>query len=185
MKLSTIVKSKGYLGVLLVAFLAGCAGTAEHRSTGQYIDDSTIATKIKSTLLADKLTDGLDIEVEVNRGKVQLTGFADSAEEVRRAGEIAKKTKGVNAVDNELRVAEGARRAGQYLDDKVLVGKVNAALVKAPDVSALDIKVEVNRGIVVLGGFVKSANERKAAKRREELLSVIQAGGEFTKQAAQ
>ncbi|MFK8020484.1 MAG: BON domain-containing protein [Pseudomonadales bacterium] len=173
MKLSAIVKSKVFSGVLLAALLTGCAGTAEHRSTGQYIDDSTIATKIKSTLLADKLTDGLDIEVEVNRGKVQLTGFADSTEEVRRAGEIAKKTKGVSAVDNELRVAEGSRRAGQYIDDKVLVGKVKAALVKAPDVSALDIKVEVNRGIVVLGGFVKSANERNAALRVTKLVNGV------------
>ncbi|MFK8050050.1 MAG: BON domain-containing protein [Halioglobus sp.] len=157
------VKIRALIGVSLVATMVGCASTSEHRSTGQFIDDATIATKIEASLLADEVTDGLDIEVEVNRGRVQLSGFADSAQEVERASEIARNTKGVNSVDNVLKIAEGGRSAGQYLDDKVLVGKVNAALASAPNVSALDIKVEVHRGVVVLGGFVGSTEERVSA----------------------
>lgn len=161
--LATAAKIKTLLGVSVVAIVVGCASTDERRSTGQFIDDATITTKIEASLLADAVTDGLDIEVEVNRGRVQLTGFADSSAEVERAGEISRNTKGVSSVDNELRIAEEGRSAGQYIDDKVLVGKVNAALVGAEDVSALDIQIEVNRGVVILGGFVGSSKERNAA----------------------
>ena len=161
--LTTATKIRAISAVFLLATIVGCASTDERRSTGQYIDDATITTKIEASLLADKVTDGLDIEVEVNRGRVQLTGFADSAEEVERAGEIARNTKGVNSLDNDLRIAEGNRSTGQYIDDKVLVGKVNAALVNEEEVRVLDIQIEVNRGVVVLGGFVGSAKERSAA----------------------
>lgn len=147
----------------LVIATAGCASTETKRSAGEVIDDSAISSKIKTALLADKLTDGLDIEVEINDGRVQLNGFADNKEELKRAEEIARSTKGVTSVSNNLRVAEGSRTMGRYLDDKVLVGRVNGALAKDLVAEVLSVEVEVNRGVVTLGGFVDNRDQQKAA----------------------
>jgi hyperosmotically inducible protein len=143
--------------------LGACAASGPHRSTGQVVDDTTIAAQLKSELLADSTTDGLNIDVEVNRDKVQLNGFVDSQAQVDRAGEIARSVPGVASVDNQLKVSDGTRMTGQYIDDKALSVSVKAALANDAVSPASEIDVEVNRGIVSLGGFVDSSAELDAA----------------------
>jgi hyperosmotically inducible protein len=149
--------------VIAVFLLAACTATDTTRSTGQVIDDSAMAAEIKTRLAADSLTDGLDIDVEVDRDRVQLNGFVESAAERDRAIEIARSVAGNRAVDHNLEITEGQRTAGEYIDDKTLITKVNAALADDQVASSLDIDVEVNRGEVTLGGFVDSETQRQAA----------------------
>ena len=149
---------------LMLAALAGCAASGVHRSTGEVIDDSSIAASVKSSLLADPDTDGLNIDVEVDRNHVQLNGFVDSQAQANRAGEIARTTAGVASVANNLRVSKGGdRMAGEYVDDQTLHARVKAALLDDPAVKSMKIDVEVNRGEVSLGGFVDSNAARNAA----------------------
>lgn len=88
------------LGVVLV--LAGCAGTPIQESTGEYIDDASITTKVKSTLLNDPAVSGLAINVETFKGTVQLSGFANSEVERQRAIELAQSVDGVASVKNDI-----------------------------------------------------------------------------------
>jgi len=147
----------------LLVLATGCAGNGDMRSTGETLDDASIATRLKASLLADEVTDGLDIDVEVDRGRVQLNGFTDSSMAIDKAGDIARNTSGVKSVDNNLKVSDGERRTGQYIDDTTLTAKIKAALVDDQDVNALRIDVEVNNGRVSLGGFVNTSAERSAA----------------------
>jgi osmotically-inducible protein OsmY len=152
------------LTIVIAAFLlAACAATETTRSTGQVIDDSAMAAEIKTRLAADPLTDALDIDVEVDRDRVQLNGFVQSAAERDRAIEIARSVAGNRPVNHNLEITAGQRTAGEYIDDKTLITKVNAALADDQVASSLDIDVEVNRGEVTLGGFVKNETERQAA----------------------
>lgn len=80
----------------------GCAATSTTKSTGEYIDDAAITTKVKSELLADEHVKGLHIEVETYKGTVQLSGFAGSTREAQTAVEIAQKVPGVRAVKNDI-----------------------------------------------------------------------------------
>jgi hyperosmotically inducible protein len=148
---------------LVCLALGACAASGPHRSTGQVVDDTTIAARTKAALLADSTTDGLNIDVEVDRDKVQLNGFVDSQTQVDRAGEIARSIPGVVSVENNLKVSDGTRRTGEYIDDKVLSASVKAALADDPLAPAAEIDVEVNRGVVSLGGYVDSNAERDAA----------------------
>jgi hyperosmotically inducible periplasmic protein len=77
--------------VLSLALLAGCAASPAHESTGQYLDDTAITTKVKTDLLSSKGVSGTDIRVETTNGEVQLTGFAGGEQEKQRAAESAKK----------------------------------------------------------------------------------------------
>ena len=149
---------------LVLAAVGGCAASGQSRSTGEVMDDTSIAARTKSALLADAVTDGLNIDVEVDRNRVQLNGFVDSQAQITRAGEIAKAISGVASVENNLRLSDGGDRVvGVYVDDKALQAQVKAALANDPAVPSMKVDVEVNRGEVSLGGFVDSDAERNAA----------------------
>ena len=88
--------------LMLIATIAACASTRTHESTGEYVDDSVITTKVKSLLAADDILKSFDITVETNKGNVQLSGLVDSQKTVDKAGEIAKGVSGVKSVKNSL-----------------------------------------------------------------------------------
>jgi osmotically-inducible protein OsmY len=86
---------------LVTAFL-GCASTPTREGTGEYLDDSAITTRVKAAIFDDPSLKVLQINVETFKGEVQLSGFVDSAQNVRRAGEVARSVKGVKSVKNDL-----------------------------------------------------------------------------------
>lgn len=90
--------------VLLVATLAACSGSPTRESTGEYIDDTAITTKVKAAFVQDKTVSASDIKVETFKGSVQLSGFADSPAEVEQAMRIASQVPGVKSVRNDIRL---------------------------------------------------------------------------------
>ena len=86
---------------LMTVFL-GCAATQTSESTGQYVDNSAITTKVKAAIFNDPMLKTLQISVESFKGEVQLSGFVNSAESARKAGEIARSIEGVVSVKNDL-----------------------------------------------------------------------------------
>ena len=100
-----MTKQKGIIGCLILAmFISICSACATKpvlESTGEFIDDSVITTKIKSLVAADNLLKAFQIGVETYKGTV---GFVNSQEDVERAEEIAKGVKGVVSIRNNLMV---------------------------------------------------------------------------------
>jgi hyperosmotically inducible periplasmic protein len=90
------------VAAVLIATLAACAGGPAKRSTGEYIDDKTINTKVKAALLNDARVSGIQVNVETYDGVVQLSGFVDDPEQIPRATEVAQGVEGVRAVRNDL-----------------------------------------------------------------------------------
>jgi len=86
----------------LIATCMGCAATQTHKSTGQYIDDFVITSRVKSAILDEATLKSLQINVETFKGIVQLSGFVDSAQNVTKAGEVAGSVEGVKEVKNSL-----------------------------------------------------------------------------------
>ena len=90
---------------LLVAFalttsIAGCAAISGRETPGEYVDDATITTKVKASIVNDL---GLkQIGVETMQNVVQLSGFVDTPQIKARAGEIARNISGVKDVKNNL-----------------------------------------------------------------------------------
>lgn len=92
------------VAALFAAALAGCAGSPQKESTGEYVDDTAITTKVKTAFVKDKAVDAMDIKVETFKGTVQLSGYADSSAEASRAVELARTVPGVKAVRNDIQV---------------------------------------------------------------------------------
>ena len=92
------------LGIATPVLVVGCASTPTQESTGQYVDDTTITTKVKAALLADKAVSSMAINVETFKGTVQLSGFANSQNEINQAVAVARSVTGVKAVKNDIRL---------------------------------------------------------------------------------
>jgi len=88
----------------LLTAAAGCAATQKHESTGQFVDDSVITTKVKGAIFNEPTLKTLQINVKTYKGVVQLSGFVDSGQSVAKAGEVARGVASVVFVENDLMV---------------------------------------------------------------------------------
>jgi len=90
------------VAIMVIAVFLGCASTPTRESTGEYIDDSTITTKVKAAIFNDPSLKVFQINVETFKGEVQLSGSVDSDQIVNKAGEVARGIGGVKSVKNDL-----------------------------------------------------------------------------------
>ena len=91
--------------ILIVAVAAvAMVASAQQRSMGQVIDDTTITTEIKAKLTADTLSNLTKIGVNTRDGVVTLTGDVDSLERKARATQIASSVRGVRQVVDNVQV---------------------------------------------------------------------------------
>ena len=90
--------------VLVMALVAPLLLAACGKSVGETIDDATITTRVKTTLLNDPDVGGLRIDVDTFKGVVTLSGAVKSAAERDKAVAIAKKTPGVVDVKSTLQI---------------------------------------------------------------------------------
>ncbi len=95
--------SAAILALTLVTAV-GCSSSSKQESTGEYIDDSVITSKVKSAILGDPATKVAEISVETYKGVVQLSGFVSSQAAANRAVELARGVKGVVSVKNDMRI---------------------------------------------------------------------------------
>ena len=91
-----------FVFLMLIATFVACASTSKQESTGEYIDDSVITTKVKSLFAADDFLKSFQISVETYKGSVQLSGFVNSQQAFDKAGEIARSVNGIKSVKNDL-----------------------------------------------------------------------------------
>lgn len=96
-----------YFTAVLLAFfvlLAGCASTDKQESTGEYIDDAAITTKVKAAFVDDDDLKASEIKVETFKGVVQLSGFVANPNHVAKATKVAREIPGVESVKNDIRL---------------------------------------------------------------------------------
>lgn len=98
-----------YSRALAIAILAGatlagtgCSVMRNQETAGSYVDDAGITTAIKSKFVEDKTVDAASINVHTLNGTVQLSGFAKSAAEKSKAEQIARNTRGVRSVKDDI-----------------------------------------------------------------------------------
>ncbi len=93
------------LVAMLVATMTFAACTSSSRtteSTGEYVDDAAITSKVKAALLGDLGLKSFEISVETYKDVVQLAGFVNSDQVRAHAGEVAAGISGVRSVQNNL-----------------------------------------------------------------------------------
>ena len=135
---------------------------------------------MKSALLADKRTQGFDINVDTKEGMVTLRGGADSWSDRNAASAIALNVDGVNKVDNQIKVAargtearqdankatasgevrEAMDETGDAIDDSWITAKVKTQVLADEGVKGSDINVDTKGNVVHLIGVVPTKAAR-------------------------
>ncbi|MEY2466225.1 MAG: hypothetical protein QOD03_746 [Verrucomicrobiota bacterium] len=105
--LKKLVLITGTSAALAVLSLTGCAemnhrSNSADRTAGRSLDDKMVTAAVKSDLRREPVYKFDDVDVKTFGGVVQLSGFVDSQEQKRRAGEIAQHTEGVAQVVNNI-----------------------------------------------------------------------------------
>jgi osmotically-inducible protein OsmY len=94
---------------IAIASLAGCSTTMstsskphDERSDGRVVDDDHITKSVEEKLKAEPVYKFGGVGVKTYSGIVQLSGFVNSADQSRRAEDIARGVGGVTQVANGL-----------------------------------------------------------------------------------
>ena len=83
--------------------------TVGEMTVGSWVDDVMISSKVKSQLIANTLIRAADIDVSSSQGVVTLIGRVGTSAIKTDAERIARATKGVTDVHNELLVGKVGR----------------------------------------------------------------------------
>ena len=96
---------KTLITIVAMLFLAGalaCNSPQGKKTAGEVVDDAVITSTVKTEYLADSQVSGLDIDVDTNKGVVELNGTVGSEAESKKAEDIARGVNGVVTVENHL-----------------------------------------------------------------------------------
>lgn len=148
--------------------------TSTEPDFAQRLEDATLTATIKSKLLWNANTEGMDANVDTRNGVVTLKGEARNAEAKELAGRLAANTDGVNSVNNLLSVGaepstaataqDKADQAGTAISDGWITSKVKASYLVSNNLDGLKIDVDTKNGMVRLSGEVPSATQKQLAQ---------------------
>lgn len=141
----------------------------------QRFDDATLTATIKSKLLWNSVTEGLNIDVAAAQGVVTLKGQAKDADAKQLAGSLASNTDGVTEVNNLISLSARDTQAikeqnqaeassvREEFSDAWITSKVKSSLIYSRNLDGLNIKVETKSGVVSLDGVVANYAEKELA----------------------
>ena len=172
------------LAVLGTPLLNGCApiivagavaGTAlvatDRRSTGAQVDDTTIETKL-TTSLSQRYGDRIHVNVTSYNGIVLLTGEAPDQATSAEITKMAKDTERVKSVENELVIGPNTPFSSRS-NDTYITSKVKSRFVEANKFSATHVKVVTERQVVYLMGIVSRQEGADAAQIASTTTDVV------------
>lgn len=103
-KMSAVKIMAALLSAVVLTTTLGCAATRTQEGFGEYVDDSTITTKVKAAILGKPGLKVAEINVETYKGVVQLSGFVNSREDINSAVQVARGVGGVKSVTNKMQL---------------------------------------------------------------------------------
>src|SRR5262245_30087829 len=142
----------------LVLSMAACSQT-----------DAGITTSIKTKLAADDTVKAYKIDVDTKNATVTLAGTRDSPDAKARAVAIARSTKGVVDVVDQLSLSQPAVPTSgvtvpEVMTDPAITAAVKTSLLADPSASGLKIDVDTKDSVVTLSGNVRTADEKTRAE---------------------
>lgn len=150
------------VSLLIGASVAG-ASAASAANDKEDRPDPWITLKTKIALLTDAAVSGTDINVDTVDGRVTLHGKVVSAEERKRAEEIATGITGAAEVNNLLQVVSEAKQPAMDENDEEIKQRVEAALEADPALKGSVSVKSVNNGVVLIAGEARSLSDHLRA----------------------
>ena len=145
----------------------------DFNSAKEYTEDAATTSAVKSALALNKQLSSFDIHVDSvdNPGKsgndVTLSGHVPTEDDKRLAEEIARSTRGVANVVNNIEVEpkiQAANPERQYVPDLEIKAAVLQSILNNPSLKTQQITVDVYNGEVKLIGSVQTSAQKADAE---------------------
>lgn len=88
---------------VMVGTVTGCESMTG-KTMGQNVSDASISTAVQSKLTGDRVSNFARVDVDTERGVVQLSGVVPSSDQKSRAEALARQVDGVRRVNNNLQI---------------------------------------------------------------------------------
>ncbi len=175
-----MTSSRSHAGPLLALVSLACAGcpamgitrgaemaassTFDGRSYEQQVADDGTKADIEKNLVEVAADLASGVNVDVYRGRVMLTGSAESETERGRATEIARRSSGVVVVYDDIQIAPGGGLVGDT-SDFVTNKELGANLLAADGLSSQSFDHRVVNSVAYILGQAASEDEIEIARR--------------------
>ena len=126
------------LAITALSFGLAACGKSDDKTAGQKLDSAISQTQQAAENVGSKIEDGA-----AKAGDATANALDKAGEKVSNAADAAGS-----------KIEEGAAKAGAALDDAGITAQVKTDLIKAPEISALQINVDTKAGAVTLSGTV-------------------------------
>ena len=126
------------LAITALSFGLAACGKSDDKTAGQKLDSAISQTQQAAENVGSKIEDGA-----AKAGDATANALDKAGEKVSNAADAAGN-----------KIEEGAAKAGAALDDAGITAQVKTDLIKAPEISALQINVDTKAGAVTLSGTV-------------------------------
>ena len=161
---------KIFISLSILLIYSGCAQVAvggisksvlvakEERTVGTFIDDTVIAAKLKNLYFNNNEKIFFNVDVEVNEGRVLLTGTVETSDIRIEATKLAWGISDVVTVINEIQISDNDNIL-DYADDLVITTKINAKLLINKEINNLNYNIDTVNKIVYVIGIAQNKNE--------------------------
>ncbi len=152
------------------------------RAAGQMIQQATDATtsgKVKSAFMLSKRLSVYDIEAITQNGVVTLSGQVPSEIDKELAEKVARDTRGVNQVSNQLIVepqikpSEASLRESKRIADLEIQADLRERLAASPELSGKTIQITVTNRNITLVGEVETPAQKSGAEQLARSLANV------------
>ena len=161
---------KIFISLSILLIYSGCAQIAvggisksvlvakEERTVGTFIDDTVIAARLKNLYFNNNEKIFFNVDVEVNEGRVLLTGTVETSDIRIEATKLAWGISDVVTVINEIQISDNDNIL-DYADDLVITTKINAKLLINKEINNLNYNIDTVNKIVYVIGIAQNKNE--------------------------
>ena len=161
---------KIFISLSILLIFTGCAQVAvggiskgvlvakEERTVGRFIDDTVIAARLKNLYFNNNEKIFFNVDVEVNEGRVLLTGTVETSDIRIEATKLAWGISDVVTVINEIQISDNDNIL-DYADDLVISTKINAKLLINKEINNLNYNIDTVNKIVYVIGIAQNKNE--------------------------
>jgi hyperosmotically inducible periplasmic protein len=134
--------------------------------------DAATTAAVKTSIELNKQLSDDSISVDTNNGVVSLNGQVNSMEDKQRAEEVARNTRGVQEVVNNLAVTTAGKNE-QRVEDLEIQTKVVEAIYSNDSLRGQDIKARVDNKVVNLEGRVNTQEQKDTALAAAQRVSGV------------
>lgn len=152
----------GCLPVVFTAATGSAVVAAKDQPITESIDDAKISASISTTFMRNNFKQlYTKIKIEVNAGRVLMTGGVDNNDDILKAVEIVWSVQGVKEVINELTVDKNSDRFDlvQYTKDSMITSQIKAKIFLDRSVKSVNYTIITINDVVYIFGTARSLEE--------------------------